>query len=133
MESLKPKVLIVEDESITALDLKKNLELYENIEVDISNNGLDAIMKAEKEKPNLILMDIMLKGRLNGIDVADIISKKRDIPIIYISAFTDDETVLNAHTTKPFAFLGKPFDEGELHSTINNALSKYKVEYHQTV
>ena len=56
MESLKPKVLIVEDESITALDLKKNLELYENIEVDISNNGLDAIMKAEEEKPNLILI-----------------------------------------------------------------------------
>ena len=133
MENLKPKVLIVEDESITALDLKKNLEAYDNVEVDVSNNGLDAIMKVEEEKPDLILMDIMLKGRLNGIDVADIISKKRDVPIIYISAYTDDETVLNAHTTKPFAFLGKPFDESKLHQTINNALSKYKVEYHQKV
>ena len=77
MENLKPKILIVEDESITALDLKKNLETYENVEVDVSNNGLDAIMKVEEEKPDLILMDIMLKGRLNGIDVADIISKKK--------------------------------------------------------
>ncbi len=131
MENLKPKVLIVEDENITALDLKKNLEMYVNVEVEISNNGLDAIMKTEREKPDLILMDIMLKGRLNGIDVADIISKKRDIPIIFISAFTDDETILNAHNTKPYAFLGKPFDESELHKTINDALSKYKVEYHQ--
>ncbi len=133
MESLKPKILIVEDESITALDLKKNLETYENVEVEVSNNGLDAIMKAEEKKPDLILMDIMLKGRLNGIDVADIISKKSDIPIIYISAYTDDETVLNAHTTKPFAFLGKPFDENKLHSAINDALSKNKMEYNLRV
>ncbi len=130
MVSFKPKILIVEDESITALDLKKNLEVYENFDVIVSNNGLDAILKVEEEKPDLILMDIMLKGRLNGIDVADIISKKREVPIIYISAYTDDETILNAHNTKPFAFLGKPFNDDQLHETINQALSKYKMEYH---
>ncbi len=133
MKKHRPKILIVEDESITAMDLKKNLEANENFDVTISNNGLDAIMKIDVEKPDLILLDIMLKGRLNGIDVADITSKKRKIPIIYLTAYTDDETVLNAHTTKPFAFLSKPFNEKELHKTISNALAKYKVEYHGIV
>ncbi len=132
MNNQKPKILIVEDESITAMDLKRNLQSYGNIDVTVSNNGLDAIMKSEVERPDLILMDIMLKGQLNGIDVADIISKKREVPIIYISAYTDDETILNAHITKPFAFLGKPFDNSELHKTVSEALLKFKSEYHQT-
>ncbi|MEO8399589.1 MAG: response regulator, partial [Ignavibacteriaceae bacterium] len=114
MENSKAKILIVEDENITALDLKKNLQKKGGLDVYISSNGLDAIMKVEKEKPDIILMDIMLKGHLNGIDVADIITKRFNIPIIYLSAYTDDETVLNANATKPFAFLGKPFDEAEL-------------------
>ncbi len=133
MNNFKPKILIVEDESITALDLKKNLQKQNCVDVSISSNGLDAIMKAEKEQPDLILMDIMLKGQLNGIDVASIISKKRRIPIIYLSAYTDDETILNAHTTNPFAFIGKPFEEGELNKTVKQALSKYKVEMHSRV
>ena len=82
----KAKVLIVEDETITALGIKKDLENSDEISVSIVNNAVDAVITAQKEKPDVIIMDIMLKGKLNGIDAAGIISGKYNIPIIYLTA-----------------------------------------------
>lgn len=127
----KAKILVVEDETITALGIKKDLEKYENISVIIVNNAVDAVITAEKVKPHLILMDIMLKGKLNGIDAAGIITKRFNIPIIYLTAYQDDETYLNAHITNPLKILGKPYDESELMNTVDKALFNFKKEVHQ--
>jgi CheY-like chemotaxis protein len=116
------KILIVEDETITALGIQKDLQKFDNISIHIVNNAIDAVIAAEEEKPDLILMDIMLKGKLSGIDASAIISQRYKIPIIYLTAYQDDETYLNAHLTNPLKILGKPYKESELLETVNNAL-----------
>jgi CheY-like chemotaxis protein len=118
----KAKILIVEDETITALGIQKDLQKFDNISIHIVNNAIDAVIAAEEEKPDLILMDIMLKGKLSGIDASAIISQRYKIPIIYLTAYQDDETYLNAHLTNPLKILGKPYKESELLETVNNAL-----------
>lgn len=117
------KILIVEDEMITALDLKKFLEKEINADTKIATNAVDAIINVEKDKPQLIIMDIMLKGKLSGIDAADIIHKRFNIPLIYITSFKDDETFLNAHLTNPIDIIGKPFKQSELLEKIKYAIS----------
>lgn len=116
------KILIVEDEMITALDLKKSLEKELNLSTQIVDNAVDAIISVEKNKPELIIMDIMLKGKLSGIDAADIIQKRFKIPLIYITSYKDDETYLNAHLTNPIDIIGKPFKTEELLRKIRQAL-----------
>ena len=118
----KAKVLIVEDETITALGIKKDIENTEGISVSIVNNAVDAVITAQKEKPDVIIMDIMLKGQLNGIEAAGIISGKYDIPIIYLTAYHDDETYYNANLTKPVKIINKPYNKSELLGTINEVL-----------
>ncbi len=121
----KAKVLIVEDETITALGIKKDLEIHGNISTNIVSNAVDAVIAAEKEKPDLILMDIMLKGKLSGIDAAQIITGRYNIPIIYITAYQDDETYLNAYQTNPLKIIGKPYSKSELLDVVNEALVNY--------
>lgn len=118
----KAKVLIVEDETITALGIKKDIENTEGISVSIVNNAVDAVITAQKEKPDVIIMDIMLKGQLNGIEAAGIISGKYEIPIIYLTAYHDDETYYNANLTKPVKIINKPYNKSELIGTINDVL-----------
>ena len=120
------KVLIVEDETITALGIKKDVEKYDDdISVIIVNNAVDAVITAEKERPDLIVMDIMLKGKLSGIDAAGIISERYNIPVIYLTAYGDDETYLNAHLTNPVKIITKPYSKSELLDTINEILVNY--------
>jgi CheY-like chemotaxis protein len=121
----KAKILIVEDETITAMGIKKDLEKYGNISTIIVSNAVDAVIAAEKEKPDLILMDVMLKGKLSGIDAAQIITGRYNIPIIYITAYQDDETYLNAYQTNPLKIIGKPYSKSELLDVVNDALVNY--------
>ena len=121
----KAKILIVEDETITAMGIKKDLEKYWNISTIIVSNAVDAVIAAEKEKPDLILMDVMLKGKLSGIDAAQIITGRYNIPIIYITAYQDDETYLNAYQTNPLKIIGKPYSKSELLDVVNDALVNY--------
>lgn len=118
----KAKVLIVEDETITALGIKKDLENSEEISVSIVNNAVDAVITAQQEKPDIIIMDIMLKGQLNGIDAAGIIAGKYNIPIIYLTAYHDDEIYQNANLTNPVKIINKPYNKSELIGTINDVL-----------
>ncbi|MEJ2617151.1 MAG: response regulator, partial [Ignavibacteriaceae bacterium] len=118
----KAKVLIVEDETITALGIKKDLENSEEISVSIVNNAVDAVITAQQEKPDIIIMDIMLKGQLNGIDAAGIIAGKYNIPIIYLTAYHDDEIYHNANLTNPVKIINKPYNKSELITTINDVL-----------
>jgi class 3 adenylate cyclase len=124
----KTKILIAEDEYIIALDIKKILEKLGYEVTSFVGKGIDAVRRTEIEKPDIVLMDIMLHDKLSGIEAAQIIKNKYDVPIIYLTALTDEETLQRAMLTEPGGYLLKPFDERVLHSTIEIALYKFRME-----
>ncbi len=128
MGSNKIKILIAEDEFIIAMDIKKILEKLGYEVTSYVSKGVDVISKADIEKPDLILMDIMLSGSISGIEAAEIIKSRLNIPIVYLTALTDEETLQKAKVTEPGAYLLKPFDERALHSAIEIALYKSQME-----
>lgn len=124
----KARILIVEDDGITAKDLEKWLTgLGYNVSA-VASSGVDAIKKAKEINPDLVLMDIILGGDIDGIEAAKQIHVYRNIPVIYLSAFSDEVTLQRANITEPFGYVLKPFDEKELHMTIEMALYKHKAE-----
>ncbi len=125
----KAKLLIAEDEGIIAKDLSVTLKRLGYEVVGIAKSAFDAINKANTLTPNLILMDIMLEGDVSGIEAAEEIQADLDIPIIYLTALADEETIHRAKITEPFGYLLKPFDERSLHSTIEMALYKHDINY----
>ena len=122
------RILIVEDENIIAKDIRRTILKLGYQVTRIVGNGRDAIQSTEEDLPDLILMDIILKGDLTGIDASEEIRKMYNIPIVYLTALTDDETMHKAKVTEPFGFLLKPFDQRELHTAIEIALYKNKME-----
>ena len=125
---MKANILIVEDESIVAQDLQFILEDLGYGIPAIANTGEAAIAKVEKYHPDLILMDIRIIGELDGIQTAQIIAERFDLPIIYLTAHADEETLARAKVTAPYGYIIKPFVESELHTTIEIALYKYQQE-----
>lgn len=120
-------VLVVEDEKIVAMEIQDRLiDLGYKIS-DIVSSGEEAIEKATKLLPDLVLMDIMLKGQIDGIEAAKQIQQTLDIPVIYLTAFADDDTLHRAKITEPFGYIIKPFVERELYTTIEMALYKHKM------
>ena len=119
-------ILIVEDELLIAKNLSHKLQKLGYQIADIVSSGADAIQRAGELKPDLILMDIVIKGDLDGIETAAIINQVFDIPIIYTTAYADDETLERAENTGSYGYLIKPFKERELHATIKIALSKHQ-------
>lgn len=122
----KIRVLIVEDESIVGIDLKQTLIKLNYQVLDVVRTGEDAIKKAIENKPDVILMDIMLGGRITGIEAVKRIKEDIDVPVIYLTAYADDKTIQSAKLTDPFGYLLKPFDERSLHSSIEMALYKHE-------
>ena len=122
------KILIVEDESIVAKDLKQRLENMGYFVLGIVSNGKDAISKSNEMQPNIILMDIILKGDLDGIKTAQIIRKLHDIPFIYLTAYYDNEILERASMTNPYGYITKPFDDIGLYTSIQMALYKFERE-----
>ncbi|SMF33421.1 HD domain-containing phosphohydrolase [Desulfovibrio gilichinskyi] len=122
------RILIVEDEAIVALDIKARLQILGYTVIGVASNGIDAIEIALKQSPDLILMDIMLEGDLDGIDTAEVINGDGSIPVIYITAYADEETLKRAKITEPFGYIIKPFEDRELSLTIEMALYKHKAE-----
>ncbi len=121
-------ILIVEDERIIAEDLKKRLEDLDYEISNIVNSGTKAITAAERDKPDLILMDIILKGGMDGIEAAKIIHTTNQIPVVYLTAYSDDEILDRAGKTGSSGYLVKPFRDRELHATIKMALAKHALE-----
>ncbi|MEG3959030.1 ATP-binding protein [Microcoleus sp. herbarium2] len=119
-------ILIVEDELLIAKNLSHKLESLGYQIVGIVSSGADAIQRAGEMEPDLILMDIVIKGDIDGIETAVIINQKFDIPIIYTTAYADDETLQRAENTGSYGYLLKPFKQRELHATIKIALSKHQ-------
>ncbi len=123
---LKTKVLIVEDETIVALDIKRSIL---NLGFEVTNTATtytEAIQSVKEDEPDIILMDINLENSLDGIKIATDIKKIKNIPVIYLTAFCDDDTINRAILTNPVGYLLKPFKTDELKSTIFLALYKVK-------
>lgn len=124
----KTRIMIVEDESITAMGLEKRLTKQGYEVVAVIASGEEAVQRAKETFPDLVLMDIMLEGEMDGVEAAGLITSHLDIPIIYLTAYADENTLLRAKVTKPFAYLLKPFQERELLITIEMALYKHAME-----
>lgn len=125
---IKKSVLIVEDEQIIASDLKMTLEYLGYDVTDIADSGEYAISVSGKERPDIVLMDIVIRGEMDGIDAAKEIRSRFNIPVIYVTAYADRDFMERAKITEPFAYLIKPVDEKELRNTIELALYRKEVE-----
>ena len=123
----KTKILIVEDESIVALDIKRTLEKFNYEVTNTAINYNEAINSVMLNKPDLILMDVNLAKSKDGIETAKEIKMLDDIPIIYLTAFCDEDTINRAIETKPVSYLIKPFKQDELKSNIMLGLYKNRV------
>jgi DNA-binding LytR/AlgR family response regulator len=122
----KLNIFIVEDESIVAKDIQNSLTKLGYNVVGFANNGKDAIERITELSPDLVLMDIMIKGTLTGIDVSEKIKEKMNIPVIFLTAYADEGTLSRAKITEPYGYILKPFKEIDLHSTIEMAFYKHQ-------
>ena len=125
---VKARILVVEDDRIVAKDIQESLEIMGYAVLTTVPSGKEAIESAENNAPDLILMDIKLKGEMNGTEADEELHGRLEIPIIYLTAYSDDEVLEKAKITEPFGYLIKPFEDRELRSTIEIALYKHKIE-----
>jgi len=121
-------ILVVEDESIVRKDIERSLEKLGYNVVGTADTGEKAIKAALELKPDLALMDIMLKGEMTGIEAAEEIKKHIDIPVIFLTAYADDKTLSKAKITEPHGYILKPFKEIDVHTSIEMAIHKHKKE-----
>jgi len=122
------KILVVEDENIVARDICARLEQFGYDVAPPVASGEDAIARARERRPDLVLMDIMLRGSMDGIEAAREIREQLNVPVVYLTAYVDDKNLQRAKVTEPFGYLLKPFEERELHITIEMALYKHSME-----
>lgn len=118
----RPKILIVEDEIIIAMDLQCTLKDLGYNFSEIVSSGEESIKKASLLLPDVVLMDIKLRGRIDGVKAAERIYKRFKIPIIYVSAYSDEETLKRMNKVKNFGYLNKPFEERKLKKVLEKAL-----------
>ncbi len=123
-----PRLLIVEDESIVAMDLEEQLIDMGYEVCGTADNGASAIALAESQRPNLVLMDIVIKGPRDGIDTAAEISRRLHIPVIFLTAYGDPATIDRAVASAPYGYLTKPYQAKELRAAIQVALYKFELE-----
>lgn len=124
----KGKLLVVEDELVIALSLVKSLEKLGYEVAAMTNTGEEAVRLAREKAPELILMDIILAGPLDGIEAARAIQKDSDVPVIYLTANADNATVERARDTVPYGYLNKPINDRDLLTNIDSALNKHRME-----
>lgn len=120
------KILIVEDEPIVALDIKNTLIKLDHIVTDTVTNYDEALESVASNEPDIIFMDIQLENSESGIEIAKVINQTKNIPIVYLTAFSDDDTMQKAIETNPISYILKPFKRDELKSSI--MLSIYKMQ-----
>lgn len=131
MEALprRTSILVVEDEGIVALDMRGRLTEMGYSVVGIASSGEAALVLAAQEHPNLVLMDIKLQGAMDGVETAERLRKTLDVPIIFITAFADEETLSRAKIKQVFGYILKPFQEREVLISIEMALYKHRLEH----
>ncbi len=122
------QILVVEDEIIVAKSIQKRLESLGYSVPAVVASGEEAVEIAAEAQPDLVLMDIRLKGDMDGIEAAGHIQTSHDIPIVYLTAYADEETLERAKVTDPSGYLLKPFELNELRTTVEMALYKYQMQ-----
>jgi len=125
---LATQVMVVEDERIVALHLRRQLLRLGYDVVFIASSGEQVLRQVEDLRPDLILMDIHIEGEMDGIETVTQLPLDCQIPVIYLTAYSEEAVLMRARATRPFGFLLKPFSERELHATIQMALERRKVE-----
>jgi two-component system, cell cycle sensor histidine kinase and response regulator CckA len=124
----KAKIMIVEDEAVIAKDIETRLKSMSYAITSIISTGEQAVEKAGRECPDLILMDIQLKGQIDGIEAAELIRSKLEIPVIFLSAYADKQKLQRAKYTMPYGYILKPFQDRDLEVTVEIALYAAKVD-----
>lgn len=122
------QILIAEDESIVALDIQDALKEGPYQVSGVASTGREAVDKARQQRPDLVLMDIHLKGDMDGVQAAREIHDRLDIPVIYLTAYCDERTLQRAKMTEPHGYLLKPFEREDLQASIEMALHKHRSE-----
>ncbi len=124
----KTKILVVEDETIIAMTIEDRLNSLGYTVLDMVHTGEKAVQQAGELQPDLVLMDITLKGKMDGVEAAAQIRARFDIPVIYLTAYADEDTLQRAKVAEPFGYLLKPLGEREMHTAIKMALYKHQVD-----
>lgn len=124
----RARILVVEDEKIIAKDIESTLKRIGHESAGTVSKGEDAVEVAGVIKPDLILMDITLKGEIDGIEAARQINEIMNIPIVYITAHQDADTIEKTKGTNPYGYITKPLDDRDLNTAINSAMYRYDVE-----
>ncbi len=124
----KARVLVVEDESVVAMDIRQRLSQLDYEVVGVANRGELAVELTERLKPDLVLMDIRLQGDVDGVDAAEQIRQRLFVPVVYLTAHADEATLQRAKVTEPFGYILKPFEDRELHTVTEMALAKHQAE-----
>lgn len=126
---MKQKVLIVEDESIVAMDIQQSVKKLGYEVMGVASTGKKALeFLSEKVVPDVILMDIMIKGDMTGIDIAEHVKQNHNIPVIFLTAYADDKTIEKVKETEPYGYILKPFKEVDLKTSIEMAIHKHAVD-----
>jgi CheY-like chemotaxis protein len=121
-------VVVVEDECIAAEDIRRRLIAWGFQVPAVVATGEDAIRSAEQTHPDLVLMDIHLKGAMDGVEAAERIRARLNVPVIYASAYNDTETMARAGVARPFEMINKPYDDLEIRAAIELALTRQRLE-----
>jgi PAS domain S-box-containing protein len=122
------QILVVEDEGLVARDIQRSLVRWGYSVPAVVPSGEEAVEKAEELHPDLVLMDIRLKGTLSGIEAGERLRNRHDMPIVFLTAYADDAMLARAKDAEPFGYLVKPFEERELRATVEMALHKHRLE-----
>lgn len=118
------KILVVEDDTIIALTIESRLRQFGYEVVGRASTGEDALKKVKEFQPDLVLMDIHIKGPMDGIQTAERVYGFYNIPVVYLTAYSDENTLERAQKTSPFGYIVKPFNDDTLRSTIKMAILK---------
>jgi PAS domain S-box-containing protein len=122
------RILVVEDDNIVALELRERLQGLGYTVAGVASYGEEAVEKAESLQPDLVLMDIRLRGAMDGTEAAEQIRTRLELPVLYLTAYADEDTLRRAKVTGPYGYIIKPFDETALRTAIEVALYKHGME-----
>jgi len=121
-------ILIVEDERIVAMDLRKSLERLGYAVAGVASSAEDAVRTASEQRPDLVLMDIRIKGAMDGIDTAEVVRRRFGVPVVFLTAHTDEVTLDRAKRAEPFGYVVKPLRSSELRRAVELALYKHAMD-----
>lgn len=121
-------ILVVDDEAIITMQLEERLSAMGYTVAGMAASGADAVEKARRLGPDLVLMDIVMPGKMNGIEAADIITKELNIPVVFVTSYADDTIIEKAKSVRPYGYIVKPFNELEIKAAIEVALFRKVTE-----